>query len=150
MIHPLHPVHTGKDECDAVVTDTRNNNTCSACAETITAHKPAYECLPCDFKLCRKCYEGHRHPVHVEHRLFLTNPNGKKWKCEVCLKMGDKMGNYYHCAYCNFNLCKRCFMPSNSPLHVHRLNHTDVRYTYDCTRGEWCCDCCGGNNGPQN
>ena len=97
----------------------------------------------------RKCYEGSQHPVHVEHRLCLVNHLvGKKCKCEICHEM--VVSNYYHCKICNFNLCKRCFLPTDTLLHEHRLDHTDVRYTSNYTKGEWCCDCCGGNNGSGN
>ena len=141
MTHPSHPTHTGKDVCDAVAMNTCSKLTCNVCAETITAHKPAYECLPCDFKLCDKCYKGYQHPVHVQHHLFVVNPFGKTWKCSICHKMDDS--NYYDCKVCNLNICKRCFMPTDTLLHEHRLNYTDVRYEYNFSKGEWCCDCCG-------
>ena len=155
MNHPLHPVHTGKDECDAVVVDNCGLQKCSLCKATITSFKPAFDCLPCGFKLCHDCYRGFKHPAHVEHALFWLNPtqqHGRTWKCGACDKIGTQNGETrcYHCKDCDFNLCKSCFEAIKRPLHEHFLSRTDVRYKYHRSFGEWCCDSCGRNNGPQN
>ena len=153
--HPLHSVHTGRNECDAVLVDQAARQTCSQCQSEIFTRNPAFYCRLCDFKLCRGCDKGSQHPAHVQHSLYYLDPSqkyGGTWRCNICKKSCQDMGETccYHCPVCKFDICKNCFSPVNRPLHEHCLIRTDVRYVYHQSNGEWCCDICGHNNGPGN
>ena len=156
MTHPLHPVHTGRDDVDAAVfgRSRTTSQLCSHCGKTIQSSDPAFQCQPCDFKLCSNCDKtrGYAHYAHISHYLFLVNLVHEIWTCNGCNKSCTeiKETSCYLCNVCKFYLCLSCFEPKRYLLHQHDLTKTDVRSVYPGSRGGWKCDCCGGNNGPRH
>lgn len=154
MTHPLHPFHTGRDVINAVVDGAAvvANDSCSYCGdERIKNSRPAFQCHPCDFKLCSTCAqtEGYAHPAHISHYLYLVNIVDETWKCNGCGNSSRETNDSscYFCSSCKFYLCRKCFEPRRYPLHQHDLTKTDVRCVYHRSSGAWICNCCGGNNG---
>ncbi|XP_046846112.1 zinc finger protein 62 homolog isoform X2 [Xenia sp. Carnegie-2017] len=148
--HRLHPECTGRVEADAVSVERARTKICGSCSKHfVQGERPAYQCLACDFYVCVNCERPIYHPAHPENALYLTIKKSS-WRCDVCRKSSIDLKDkrFYSCDESYFKMCVDCSKEIRTTLHPHPLLHTDTRYTYPQTNGEWNCDICRNNNGP--
>ena len=96
-------------------------------------NKRIYFCLPCYKIYFNKSVEVNKseldhHPLEILHERF--------WKCDHCHHHHIRKSNYYHCSYCHFKLCFRCFFYKKIQVtfpHIHDMNFASNNQSpYEC------------------
>eukprot|EP00794_Sanderia_malayensis_P003553 gene3553-4056_t len=109
-----------------------------------------YHCPIDQFDLCRECFKGKHHPIHIHHlklenSLQIYGQSIGMWQCDSCKLSGRDIGSQYcwHCAQCEFDACDSCMKGFKLPVHPqHSLRITDSRVSYSDYNGAWKCDTC--------
>ena len=146
MASSSHILNADQVETDAVIAE--KHQSCSRCHVTVLGSRQSRQDI-----LCSSCVktQGFDHPAH-KCSLFLMTVINIIWTCSGCKKSCKDLEDTscYHCSSCDFNLCQSCYQPKKYLVHKHDLTKTDVTSVYVRTKGNWRCDCCGGNNGPNH
>lgn len=155
--HPRHPGHSlYLTPMTKVYPQYGGEWKCDGC-EVTKEPGLAYHCFQDQFDLCRKCFYGHKLPIHKHHlipvdaaKLYDDIPGW--WACDCCKKLGSDLGsrNSWHCSQCEFDCCVQCLKEVSIPLHPHPLHLTDPIIPYEQYGGGWTCDVCNREFNPQN
>lgn len=133
---------------------------CDRCdAENNSSSRP-FHCRQCSFDLCYSCVYSnitedflvHDHPLYYVEtsRLYYQNQNGL-WRCTVCKKTSHTLRETFsfHCPACpDFDICRKCYVPCQHPIHRHDLRLVDTSRIYMVSGGSWVCDVCGRQSRP--
>ena len=133
---------------------------CDHCGAENNSSSHPFHCRQCSFDLCYSCVYGnitedflvHHHPLYYVEtsRLYYQNQNGL-WRCAVCKKTSHTLRETFsfHCPTCpDFDICQKCFVPWQHPIHRHVLRLVDTSLVYTVSGGSWVCDVCGHQSRP--
>lgn len=151
-VHPLHQHRLRLADANQIYAREQGIWACEYCNldRMTTKERYPYHCRECGtFDLCRRCYEGIRHPLHP-HRLqpasadLVYFEHGGMWFCDMCHSSRKQLreGQMWHCVSCSFDLCVSCASGALHPAHTHKLFLADADVAYAGFKGLWSCDLC--------
>ena len=153
-LHPFHTHRLRRAKPELVYKTTEGLWRCDGCTSVHPSQAINHHCSQCEVDLCGDCFSGFlKHPLHSQHSLTPVDPTilyrmNLSWTCDNCNSTFNSTNKtvFYHCHFCQFDLCKTCFHGNKHPLHAHPLQKCDPRSVYPQSEGLWYCDNCTRNN----
>ena len=83
--------------------------TCNVCGHQGYMTDPVYSCRQCPFNAWQKCFTRGAPKANIHCHPLIINYQGP-FRCDLCYGTFSAPNIlHYHCAQCNFNVCKLCY-----------------------------------------